>query len=120
MVVVALRGQDLSAPRSEQQAAYTLLHLLDQSLRGFGAVCSEVRVVNARHVEHVPGQTKTDVLDCQWIQKLHNFGLLNGSFRPISRVANCASTFGEIHFERVARARDVGPFDEVESPMERR
>ena len=27
----------------------------------------EVRVVNARHVKHVPGRTKTDVLDCQWI-----------------------------------------------------
>ena len=42
----------------------------------------EVRVVNARHVKHVPGRTKTDVQDCQWIQKLHSFGLLNGSFRP--------------------------------------
>ena len=42
----------------------------------------EVRVVNARHVKNVPGRTKTDVLDCQWIQKLHSFGLLNGSFRP--------------------------------------
>ena len=42
----------------------------------------EVRVVNARHFKNVPGRTKTDVLDCQWIQKLHSFGLLNGSFRP--------------------------------------
>ncbi|WP_146403238.1 IS110 family transposase [Planctomycetes bacterium CA13] len=25
---------------------------------------------------------KTDVLDCQWIQTLHTFGLLTGSFRP--------------------------------------
>jgi transposase len=39
----------------------------------------EVRVVNARHVEHVPGRSKTDVLDCQWIQKLHSFGLLRSS-----------------------------------------
>jgi transposase len=39
-------------------------------------------VVNARHVKNVPGRTKTDVLECQWIQKLHSFGLLNGSFRP--------------------------------------
>ena len=37
----------------------------------------EVRVVNARHVKHVPGRSKTDVLDCQWIQRLHSFGLLN-------------------------------------------
>lgn len=25
---------------------------------------------------------KTDVMDCQWIQTLHTFGLLTGSFRP--------------------------------------
>src|SRR6201993_4536205 len=46
----------------------------------------EIRVVNARHVKHVPGRTKTDVLDCQWIQKLHSFGLLNGSFRPDQQI----------------------------------
>jgi transposase len=46
----------------------------------------EIRVVNARHVKHVPGRTKTDVLDCQWIQKLHSFGLLNGSFRPDEQI----------------------------------
>jgi transposase len=43
----------------------------------------EIRVVNARHVKHVPERTKTDVLDCQWIQKLHSFGLLNGSLNVI-------------------------------------
>src|SRR5258707_2695668 len=59
----------------------------------------EIRVVNARHVKNVPGRTKTDVLDCQWIQKLHSFGLLNGSFRPDHRSANyeltcvCATTW---------------------------
>jgi transposase len=46
----------------------------------------EIRVVNARHVKHVPGRSKTDVLDCQWIQKLHSFGLLNGSFRPDQQI----------------------------------
>ena len=46
----------------------------------------EVRVVNARHVKHVPGRTKTDVVDCQWIQKLHSFGFLNGSFRPDQQI----------------------------------
>ena len=50
----------------------------------------EVRVVNARHVKHVPGRSKTDVLDCQWIQKLHSFGLLNGSFRPDQQISQAA------------------------------
>ncbi len=41
----------------------------------------KVYLVNAGHLKHVPGR-KSDYLDCQWIQKLHNLGLLNGSFRP--------------------------------------
>lgn len=44
--------------------------------RGF-----EVRLVNARHVKNVSGR-KSDVLDCQWIQRLHSYGLLHASFRP--------------------------------------
>jgi len=32
-------------------------------------------------MKHVPGR-KTDVLDCQWIQQLRSFGLLDGAFRP--------------------------------------
>jgi hypothetical protein len=46
----------------------------------------EVRLVNARHVKNVPGRSKSDVLDCQWIRKLHSFGLLNGSFRPDQQI----------------------------------
>ena len=44
--------------------------------RGF-----EVLLVNAHHVKNVPGR-KTDVVDCQWIQELHTYGLLRGSFIP--------------------------------------
>jgi transposase len=48
--------------------------------RGF-----EVKLVDARHVKNVSGR-KTDVLDCQWIQQLHTYGLLNGAFRPNEEV----------------------------------
>lgn len=41
----------------------------------------EVVLVNARHVRHVPGR-KTDCKDCQWLQRLHSYGLLSASFRP--------------------------------------
>ncbi len=41
----------------------------------------QVQVVNARHVKNVPGR-KSDEKDCQWLQRLHTYGLLNGSFRP--------------------------------------
>ena len=41
----------------------------------------EVKLVDACRVKNVPGR-KTDVLDCQWLQQLHTYGLLSGAFRP--------------------------------------
>jgi len=43
----------------------------------------EVFLVNARHIKNVSGR-KSDVLDCQWIQELHSYGLLSASFQPDS------------------------------------
>ena len=45
----------------------------------------QVNVVNARHTKTLPGR-KTDVQECQWLQKLHTFGLLNNSFRPAEEI----------------------------------
>jgi transposase len=45
----------------------------------------QVKLVNARHVKHVPGR-KSDVQDCQWLQQLESFGLLRGSFRPEAKI----------------------------------
>lgn len=44
-----------------------------------------VLLVNARHVKNVAGR-KSDVLDCQWLQQLHSYGLLRGAFRPADQV----------------------------------
>jgi transposase len=41
----------------------------------------EVLLVQGKHTKNVKGR-KTDVLDCQWIQRLHSLGLLSGSFLP--------------------------------------
>lgn len=48
--------------------------------RGF-----DVKLVDARHVKNVSGR-KTDVLDCQWLQQLHTYGLLSGAFRPVEKI----------------------------------
>lgn len=55
-----------------------LFEILDA--KGF-AVC----LVNPRSVKNAPGR-KTDVLDCQWLQQLHCYGLLQGAFRPDEQV----------------------------------
>jgi transposase len=38
-------------------------------------------VVNAQHVKTMPGR-KSYILDCQWLQQLHTYGLLAASFQP--------------------------------------
>jgi len=43
----------------------------------------EVILVNGRQTKNIKGK-KTDILDCQWIQKLHTLGLLSASFLPDS------------------------------------
>ena len=45
----------------------------------------QVQVVNARYTKTLPGR-KSDVQECQWLQKLHTFGLLNNSFRPPEQI----------------------------------
>jgi transposase len=56
-----------------------LFELLER--RGF-----QVWLIDPRQCKHAPGRPKSDVLDCQWIQRLHTYGLLSASFRPDDQV----------------------------------
>ena len=51
---------------------------LFEELEGRGFHC---HLISSRSLRRVPGR-KSDVLDCQWIQTLHSYGLLESSFRP--------------------------------------
>lgn len=51
----------------------------------------EVVLVNARHLKSVSGRPKTDVYDCQWIMRLHSYGLLQKSFRPGNEICEIRS-----------------------------
>ena len=53
--------------------------------RGF-----QVMLVDPRRIKNVPGR-KTDVLDCQWLQQLHTYGLLSGAFRPEGEIRRLRS-----------------------------
>ncbi|MEH2084299.1 MAG: IS110 family transposase [Nostoc sp.] len=75
--------------------------------RGF-----DVKLVNAHYVKTVPGR-KTDVLDCQWLQQLHTYGLLSGSFRPEDQICKLRSYIRQrdnliksacIHVQRMQKA----------------
>lgn len=72
------------------------------------AVC----LVNARHVKTVPGR-KSDVLDCQWLQQLHSYGLLASSFRPTADICVLRSYIRQrenlirsssVHIQRMQKA----------------
>jgi len=49
--------------------------------RGFTVVLAD-----AREVQRAPGRPKTDVQDCQWLQRLHTYGLLAAAFRPPEQI----------------------------------
>jgi transposase len=48
--------------------------------RGF-----DVKLVDARQAKNVSGR-KSDVLDCQWLQQLESYGLLQGAYRPADEI----------------------------------
>lgn len=63
----------------------------------------EVCLVNAREMKSVSGRPKTDNLDCQWIQRLHTYGLLKHSFRPDDDICAIRS----LHRHREALTKEV-------------
>ena len=46
----------------------------------------EVWLVNARDVRHLPGRGKSDRLDCVWLCKLNEWGMLRRSFVPPEQI----------------------------------
>ena len=47
-------------------------------------------LVDPRRIKNVPGR-KTGVVDCQWLQQLHTYGLLPGAFRPDGNIRRLRS-----------------------------
>jgi transposase len=83
-----------------------LFELLER--RGF-----TVYLVDPRQSKRAPGRPKTDVLDCQWLQRLHSYGLLTPSFRPADQVVVLRSylrqrqmliTYGGQHIQHMQKA----------------
>lgn len=76
-----LREVEITTVAMESTGVYWIpvFEILEE--RGF-----EVLLVNARDVKNVPGR-KTDINDAQWLQQLHQYGLLRGSFLPHQDIA---------------------------------
>jgi len=80
-----LKESNIKSVAMESTGVYWIVpyEMLDEA--GF-----EVILVNAQFFKSVPGR-KTDVQDCQWIQQLHSYGLLRGSFRPSNDIIELRS-----------------------------
>jgi transposase len=106
--VVAVSPYCAPAPVRQFQSFTTDLDSLSQRLREIGVTSIamestgiywipvfeilksdgfEVILANAREVKQVPGR-QTDYNDAQWLQKLHQFGLLRASFRSSEHIAS--------------------------------
>ncbi len=80
---LAESGVDTVAMESTGVYWIPLFGVLEE--RGF-----QVMLVDPRSIKNVPGR-KTDVLDCQWLQQLHTYGLLSGAFRPEDEIRRLRS-----------------------------
>lgn len=96
-----LQDQGVVSVAMESTHVYWIpLHELLEE-RGF-----EVLLANARQLKNVPGR-KTDMADCQWLQRLHACGLLRGSFRPHESVTRMRSLHRQLQNLVMQRARYV-------------
>ena len=56
-----------------------------------------VWLVDARQMKYVPGR-KSDVQDCQWLQKLMSLGLLRAAWRGVMRCAWCGRWYASVRY----------------------
>jgi len=70
------RQHDVKTVAMESTGVYWIPLFEELERQGF-----ECLLISSRSLRRVAGQ-KTDVEDAQWIQTLHSYGLLKGSFRP--------------------------------------
>lgn len=71
-----LKEHEVTTVAMESTGVYWIPLFEELERQGF-----HCHLISSRSLRRVPGR-KTDVLDCQWIQTLHSYGLLESSFRP--------------------------------------
>ena len=71
-----LQEHEVQTVAMESTGVYWIPLFEELERRGF-----HCHLISSRSLRRVPGR-KSDVVDCQWIQTLHTYGLLESSFRP--------------------------------------
>src|ERR1700677_1341975 len=76
-IVAHLRAHAITTVVMESTSIYWVPLFEQLEAEGF-----EVYLIEPGQLKHCGARPKTDVLDAQWMQRLHTYGLLRGSFRP--------------------------------------
>jgi len=71
-----LNEHDVKSVAMESTGVYWIPLFEELERQGF-----ECLLISSRSLRRVAGR-KSDITDAQWIQTLHSYGLLEGSFRP--------------------------------------
>jgi len=72
---------DITTVAMESTGVYWIPLFEVLEARGFQAL-----LIDPRQAQRAPGRPKSDPRDCQWLQRLHAYGLLAGAFRPADQV----------------------------------
>lgn len=98
--IAQLRRRNVHSVAMESTGVYGVILFEMLQKAGF-----EVFLVNPARLKYVPGR-KTDVLDCQWLQQLHSYGLLSASFVPDEQIKPIRTLLRmrEMYIEESSRA----------------
>jgi transposase len=80
-LIAWLRERRVTAVALESTGVYWIVPHEMLEAAGF-----QVVLTDTRELGRVPGRSKSDRYDCEWIQRLHSCGLLRGAFRPSDTV----------------------------------
>jgi len=80
-IVAWLKEHKIKTVAMESTGVYWIPLFEELERQGF-----ECLLISSRSLRRVPGR-KSDIIDAQWIQTLHNYGLLESSFRPEGELA---------------------------------
>jgi transposase len=77
----------------------------------------QVLLIDPRQAKRAPGRPKTDRLDCQWLQRLHAYGLLAGAFRPDDQVCVLRSSLRHRQMLLPSAAHHIQHMQKALQPM---
>ena len=80
-----LLENEIKSVAMESTGVYWIALFEELESKGF-----ECKLISSRSIRRVPGR-KSDVVDCQWIQTLYSYGLLESSFRPEAELVSLRS-----------------------------